>query len=111
MSKEILDLTICTVDIFIHRYYFSVKFQYMIFNFNFVKNEGFEIQKNGSKKGRILFTVSAYENHLFALFYIIKIRAKKKIKIFYDLELSQENILQKLCSNQPYNICLTSVEI
>ena len=78
MSKEILDLTICTVDIFIHRYYFSVKFQYMIFNFNFVKNEDFEIQKNGSKKGRILFTVSAYENHLFALFYIIKIRAKKK---------------------------------
>ena len=105
MSKEILDLTICTVDIFIHRYYFSVKFQYMIFNFNFVKNEDFEIQ------GRILFTVSAYDNHLFALFYSIKIRAKKKIKIFYDLELSQENILQKLCSNQPYNICLTSVEI
>ena len=48
-----------------------------MFNFNFVKNEGFEIQKNGLKKGRILFTVSAYENHLFALFYIIKIRAKK----------------------------------
>ena len=98
MSKEILDLTICTVDIFIHRYYFSVKFQYMIFNFNFVKNEGFEIQKNGSKKGRILFTVSAYENHLFALFYSIKIRAKKKSRFFTILschrKISFKNFVQ-----------------